>query len=163
MEQFKEFNRFKFAFNYCNKKRKIEEPEQFYWAIQCFKKLHNVHYYHPKVKGFLKEFCVKSLHLGMQYCRRVDHERCCDCEYYFLFDNSKLLLIESFTLADCFVANYCDPGTLYSYRSACPPKLCTGYRNSRTFQNIDNWISKNDSIVLDYLKIYSVFNSVLGQ
>ena len=162
MEQFKEFNRFKFAFNYCNRKRKIEEPEQFWWAVQCFKKLHHVHYEHSKVRHFLKQFCVKSLHLGMQYCRRVDHERSCSCEYCFLFDNSKTLLIESFRLADCFVASYCDPGTLYSYRSACPPKLC--YNESPlSFQNIDKWTSENNSIVLDYLKIYSVFNSVLGQ
>ena len=118
-----EFKRFKFAFEYCNKRRKIEEPEQFYWAIQCFKKLYGVNYDDTKVRGFLKEFCIKSLHLGMQYCRRVDHKRYCDCEYCFLFDNSKILLIESFKLADCFVASVCDPNTLYSYRSACPPKL----------------------------------------
>ena len=155
-----EFKRFKFAFKYCNKNRKIEEPEQFYWAIQCFKKLYGLKYNHSKVKDFLKEFCTKSLHLGMQYCRRVDHERYCTCEYCFLFDNSKLLLIESFKLADCFVANICDPNTLYSYRSACPPKLC--YEHSNNFQNIDKWVSKNNGIVLDYLKIYSVFNSILG-
>ena len=163
MEQFKEFNRFRFAFNYCNKNRKIEQPEEFYWAVQCFKKLHDLHYEHPKVKAFLTEFCVKSLHLGMQYCRRVDHERTCNCEYCFLFDNSKLLLIERFSLADCFVANYCEPWTLYSYRSACPPKLRHGNTRFRTFENIDDWTRKNDSIVLDYLKIYSVFNSVLSQ
>ena len=157
-----EFKRFKFAFNYCNRKRKIEEPEQFFWAIQCFKKLHNVNYDHSKVKAFLTEFCVKSLHLGMQYCRRVDHERYCECEYCFLFDNSKRLLMESFNLADCFVASVCNPvDCLYSYRSACPPKL--SYENFRNFQNIDKWTKKNDGIVLDYLKIYAVFNSILGQ
>ena len=156
-----EFRRFKFAFLYCDKRRKIEEPEQFYWAVQCFKKLNRLEYNDSNIKGFLKQFCVKSLHLGMQYCRRVDHEHDCTCEYCFLFDNSKILLTESFTLADCFVANICDPNTLYSCRSACPPKLCYDKR-SKNFQNIDKWTSKNDSIVLDYLKIYSVFNSILN-
>ena len=154
-----EFKRFKFAFEYCNKKRKIEEPEEFYWAVQCYKKLYNLKYNHSKVKNFLKEFCIKSLHLGMQYCRRVDHKRYCDCEYCFLFDNSKLLLIERLNLADCFVANICDSDTLYSYRSACP-KLCCVYSNN--FQNIDKWTAKNNGIVLNYLKIYSVFNTILG-
>ena len=97
----------------------------------------------------------------MQYCRRVDHERYCGCEYCFLFDNSKLLLTESFQLAECFVANVCDPNTLYSYRSAYPPKLCYN-EHCYYFENIDKWVSKNNTIVLDYLKIYSVFNSILG-
>ena len=69
------------------------------------------------------------------------------------------MVIESFKLADCFVASVCDPNTLYSYRSACP-NLC--YEHSLNFQNIDKWASENNGIVLDYLKIYSMFNSILG-
>ena len=142
------------------KNRKIEQPEEIYWAIQCFKKLHNLPYNHSKVKNFLKQFCIKSLHLGMQYCRHIDHERDCSCEYCFLFDNSKLILIERSQLADCFVNSVYRPETLYSWRSTCPPKSC--YGDLKTFQNIDKWVSKNNSIVLDYLKIYTVFNSILG-
>ena len=76
-----EFRRLKFAFNYCNKLRKVYEPEQFFWAIQCFKKLNNVSYNDQKVKDFLTQFSVKALHLGMMYCRRVEHEFTCECEY----------------------------------------------------------------------------------
>ena len=154
-----EFKRFKFAFEYCNKNRKIERAEDFYWAIQCFKKLHGLKYNHSKVKRFLKQFSTKSLHLGMEYCRRVDHDRFCTCEYCFLFDNSKLVLIDSFKLTDCFVGSICEPNTFTSYRSACP-NLC--YRHSIHFQNIDECTGKNNGIVLDYLKIYSVFNFILG-
>ena len=156
-----EFKSFKFAFNYCNKNRKIERPEEFFWAVQCFKKLHNLPYNHSKVKDFLKQFCTKSLHLGMQYCRHIDHERYCSCEYCFLFDNAKLLLIERSQLADCFVDRVYSPDTLYSYRSTCSPNVC--YGDLKTFENIDKWVPKNNSIVLYYLKIYSVFNSILGR
>ena len=153
-----DFKKFKFAFNYCDKSRKVLEPEEFYWAIQCFKKLNNVNYKDQKIRGFLKQFSVKALHRGMIYCRRVDHEFTCECEHCFLFDNSKLILINSYKLADCFVANICDPETIFSYRSACP-KLC--YKSLNNFQNIDKWAGDNSGVVLDYLKLYSVFNSVL--
>ena len=153
-----EFRRFKFAFNYCDKSRKVIEPEQFYWAVQCFKKLNNVNYNDQKVRDFLKQFSVKALHLGMIYCRRIEHEFTCECEHCFLFDNSKLILINNNKLADCFVANICDPETIFSYRSACP-KVC--YKSSRNFQNIDRWATDNFDVVLDYLKLYAVFNSVL--
>ena len=62
-----EFRRLKFAFYYCNKLRKVTEPEQFYWSIQCFKKLYKVSYNDQKVKDFLMQFSVKALHLGMMY------------------------------------------------------------------------------------------------
>ena len=153
-----EFKKFKFAFNYCDKSRKVMEPEQFYWAVQCFKKLNNVNYKDQKVRGFLKQFSVKALHLGMIYCRRVDHEFTCECEHCFLFDNSKLILINSYKLADCFVANICDVETIFSYRSAFP-KLC--YKSLNNFQNIYKWAPDNSGVILDYLKLYSVFNSVL--
>ena len=153
-----EFRRFKFAFNYCDKSRKVTEPEQFYWAVQCFKKLNNVNHNDQKVRDFLKQFSVKALHLGMIYCRRIDHEFTCECEYCFLFDNSKLILINNDKLADCFVANICNPETVFSYRSACP-KVC--YKSSNNFQNIDRWTTDNFDVVLDYLKLYAVFNSVL--
>ena len=61
-----EFKRFRFAFQCCNKNRNIEQSEEFYWAVQCFKKLHNVNYNHPKVRDFLKEFSTKSLYLGLR-------------------------------------------------------------------------------------------------
>ena len=153
-----DFKKFKFAFNYCDKSRKVMEPEQFYWAVQCFKKLNKVNYKDQKVRDFLKQFSVKALHLGMLYCRRVDHEFRCECEYCFLFDNSKLILLNSYKLADCFVANICDVETIFSYRSACP-KLC--YKSTNNFQNIDRWAGDNSGVILDYLKLYSVFNSVL--
>ena len=153
-----EFKRFKFAFEYCNKKRKIEKAEEFFWAVQCFKKLYGVKYNHPKVKRFLKQFCTKSLHLGMQYCRRVDQDRFCSCEDCFLFENSKIVLIQRHQLADCFVGSVHSPDILY-YRATCPPGFCSG--DLKTFENIDEWTSKNNNIVLDYLKIYSVFDSIL--
>ena len=154
-----EFRKFKFAFNYCDKLRKVTEPEQFYWAIQCFKKLNKVSYKHQKVREFLMQFSIKALHLGMVYCRRVDHEFTCECEHCFLFDNSKLILINRHMLADCFLANICDIETIFSYRSACP-KIC--YRSSlKNLQNIDKWASDDSGVILDYLKLYAVFNSVL--
>ena len=154
-----EFRRFKFAFNYCDKLRKVSEPEQFYWAIQCFKKLNKVSYKHQKVREFLMQFSIKALHLGMVYCRRVDHEFTCECKHCFLFDNSKLILINRHMLADCFLANICDIETIFSYRSACP-KIC--YRSSlKNLQNIDKWASDDSGVILDYLKLYAVFNLVL--
>ena len=153
-----DFKKFKFAFNYCDKSRKVMEPEQFYWAVQCFKKLNNVNYKDQKVRDFLKQFSVKALHLGMMYCRRVDHEFMCECEHCFLFDSSKLILINSYKLADCFLANICDVEAIFSYRSACP-KLC--YKALYNFQNIDRWAPDDSGVILDYLKLYSVFNSVL--
>ena len=80
-----EFRRFKFAFNYCDKLRKVTEPDQFYWAIQCFKKLNNVTYKNQKVRDFLMQFSVKALHLGMIYCRHADHEFTCECEQFFIW------------------------------------------------------------------------------
>ena len=130
-----EFKRFKFAFNYCNKLRKVMEPEQFYWAVKCFRKLNNIKdYKDQKVKDFLKQFSVKALHLGMVYCRRVEHEFTCECEHCFFFDNAKLILINRNKLAKCFVANVCDFESIFSYRSACP-MLCS--RLSNNFFNID--------------------------
>ena len=155
-----EFRRFKFAFNYCEKLRKITEPKQFYWAIQCFKKLNNVTYKNQKVKDFLMQFSVKALHLGMIYCRRADHEFTCECEHCFLFDNSKLILVNSFMLADCFVAGVCDTETIFSYRSACP-KICYKSKSLKNLQNIDKWAPDDSGVVLDYLKLYAVFNSVI--
>ena len=76
----------------------------------------------------------------------------------FLFDNSKLILINSYALADCFVANICDIESIFSYRSACP-KIC--YKSLKTLQNIDKWAPDDSGVVLDYLKLYAVFNSVL--
>ena len=152
-----EFKKFKFAFNYCNKSRKVMEPEQFYWAVKCFQKLNNIDYKDQKVRNFLKQFSVKALHLGMVYCRRVEHEFTCECEHCFLFDNSKLILINRNKLAKCFVANICDVESIFSYRSACPI-LCSKLSNN--FQNIDSWATDDFGVILDYLKIYSVFNSV---
>ena len=153
-----EFRRFKFAFNYCNKLRKVNEPEQFYWAIQCFKKLNKLtSFNNQKVKDFLLEFSVKALHLGMVYCRRVGQEFTCECEHCFLFDNSKLILLKSFMLADCFVADNCNNRTIFSYRSACP-EICKS--SLRSLQNIDKW-APDSGVILDYLKLYAVFNSVI--
>ena len=96
----------------------------------------------------------------MKYCRYIDHKRDCTCEYCFLFDNSKIVLIQRSQLADCFVYSVHSPDTLY-YRSTCPPGFCHG--DLKTFENIDKWTPKNNSIVLYYLKIYSVFDSILGR
>ena len=151
-----EFKRFKFAFEYCNKNRSIEQPEEFYWAVKCFEKLHNnINYNHPKVRDFLKQFSTKSLYLGMKYCVRADHERNCGCEYCFLFENSRLLLIES---SDFFLGEL---NRIYSFNSVYPTKYEYCYYFN---ENIEKWVSKKKSkgIVLDYLKIYSVFNSILG-
>ena len=154
-----EFRRFKFAFNYCNKLRKVTEPEQFYWAVQCFKKLNNVSYKDQKVKDFLMQFSVKALHLGMIYCRRADHEFSCECEHCFLFDKSESILVNSFMLAHCFVAAACDIETNYTYRSACPKIHCKS--SLKNFENIDKWAPDDPGVVLDYLKLYAVFNSVI--
>ena len=156
-----EFRRFKFAFNYCNKNRKVSEPEQFFWAIQCFKKLNGVSYNDQKVKNFLQQFTVKALHFGMKYCRQVEHEFMCECEHCFLFDNAKLILINNFSLARCFVAGFCDFETNYSCRSACP-KTCLKSKSVKNIENIDNWAPDDDmTVALDYLKLYAVFNSII--
>ena len=155
-----EFRRLKFAFNYCDKLRKVSEPEQFYWAIQCFKKLNNVCYNDQKVKDFLMQFSVKVLHLGMMYCRRVEHEFTCECEHCFLFDNSKFILLNSVSLAHCFVADVCDLETDLSYRSICL-KTCYKSKSFKNINNIDKWAPDDSGIVLDYLKLYAVFNSVI--
>ena len=156
-----EFRRFKFAFNYCYKMRRVSEPEQFFWAVQCFKKLNNVTYNDQKVKNFLAQFTVKALHLGMVYCRRVEHEFTCECEHCFLFDNAKLILLNNFVLARCFVVGLCDIETNYSYRSACP-KTCYKSNSLKNIDNIDNWAPDNETVVvLDYLKLYAVFNSII--
>ena len=159
MEQFR---RFKFAFNYCDKMRKVSEPEQFFWAIQCFKKLNNVNYNDQKVKNFLMQFSVKALHLGMIYCRRVEHELICECEHCFLFDNARLILFNSSMLARCFIVGFCDPfeTTIYTFRSACP-KTCYKSKSLKNIENIDNWAPDDSGVVLDYLKLYTVFNSII--
>ena len=51
-KKMEEFRRLKFAFNYCNKQRKVEEPEQFYWAVKSFKKLNRVSNNTQVVKDF---------------------------------------------------------------------------------------------------------------
>ena len=155
-----EFRRLKFAFNYCNKSRKIYEPEQLYWAVQCFKKLNKITYNDQKVKDFLKEFSVKALHLGMIYCRRVEHEFTCNCEHCFLFDNAKILLLKYSSLAHCFVADVCDIQTDLSYRSTCR-KTCPNSKSFTTIENIDKWSPDDSGFVLDYLKLYAVFNSII--
>ena len=92
----------------------------------------------------MNQFSVKALHFGMKYCRRVDHEFTCDCEYCFLFDNAKLILLRRNKLAFCFVADVCDIATDLSYRSAC-----------------DKWAPDHSGVSLDYLKIYAVFDSII--
>ena len=156
-----EFRRFKFAFNYCHKMRKVNKPEQFFWAIQCFKKLNNVSYNDQIVKNFLYQFSIKALHLGMIYCRRVEHEFTCECEHCFLFDNAKLILLNNVSLARCFVVGFCDIfETNYSYRSACP-KTCDKSKSLKNIKYIDNWAPDDSGVVLDYLKLYAVFNSII--
>ena len=97
----------------------------------------------------------------MVYCRRVEHEFTCECEHCFLFDNPKLILINNFSLAHCFVVVFCDIETNYSYRSACP-KTCLNSKSLKNIENIDIWAPDDDAIVvLDYLKLYAVFNSII--
>ena len=105
------------------------------------------------------QFSVKALHLGMMYCRRVEHDFTCECEYCFLFDNAKLILLNSVMLARCFVVDYCDLLTDLSYRSTCP-KTCHK-KSLRNIQNIDIWAPDDSGVVLDYLKLYAVFNSII--
>ena len=159
-----EFRRLKFAFNYCDKMRKVNEPEQFFWAVQCYKKLNNINYSDQKVKDFLTQLSTKALHLGMIYCRRVEHEFACECEYCFLFDNAKLILIKNLSLARCFVVGTCcwayDFESNYSYRSACP-KTCYRSKSLKKIENIDKWAPDDSGVILDYLKLYAVFNSII--
>ena len=154
-----EFRRLKFAFKYCDKNRRIIEPEQFYWAVKCFKKLYKIIDNNQMVIEFLNQFSVKALHFGMQYCRRIDHEFTCECEYCFLFDNAKMILLKRNRLAFCFVADVCDICTDLSYRSVCN-KNCplSKYYGIR---NIDKWEPEQAGVTLDYLKIYAVFNSII--
>ena len=154
-----EFRRIKFAFNYFDKERKINEPEQFWWAVKCFKKLRKISGNTQEVRNFLKQFSVKSLHLGMQYCRRVDHEFTCECNYCFLFDNAKLILLRRNKLAFCFVADVCDISTNLSYRSICNK----GCPISKFYGvgNINKWAPDHLGPSLDYLKIYAVFDSII--
>ena len=154
-----EFRRLKFAFNYCDRQRKVEEPEQFYWAVKCFKKLSKVSNNTQIVKDFLGQFSVKALHLGMMYCRRVDHEFTCECDYCFLFDNAKLILLRRNKLAFCFIANICDTCTELSHRSACN-KNCE-ISKFYGVENIDKWAPDHSGVCLDYLKIYAVFDSII--
>ena len=154
-----EFRRLKYAFNYLNKEKKIEEPEQFYWAVKCFKKFYKISNNTQMVKDFLNQFSVKALHLGMQYCRRVDHQFTCDCEYCFLFDNAKLILLKRNKLAFCFVADVCDISTNLSYRSACN-KNCP-ISKFYGIGSIDKWAPDHLAPTLDYLKIYAVFDSII--
>ena len=107
----------------------------------------------------VKELKIKFELCSESSCRRTDHEFTCECEYCFLFDNSKLILINSHMLADCFLANICDIETIFSYRSACPKIY---YKSSlKNLQNIDKWAPDDSGVILDYLKLYSVFNSLL--
>ena len=154
-----EFRRLKFAFNYCDKQRKVEEPEQFYWAVKSFKKLNKISNNNQVVKDFLNQFSVKALHFGMMYCRRVEHEFTCDCDYCFLFDNAKLILLRRNKLAFCFVADVCDIATNLSFRSACN-KNCT-ISKFYGVENIDKWAPDHSGVCLDYLKIYAVFDSII--
>ena len=154
-----EFRRFKFAFNYLNKERKINEPEQFWWAVKCFKKLHKISNNTQMVKDFLHQFSVKALHLGMQYCRYVDHQFTCECEYCFLFDNAKLILLKRNKLAFCFVADVCDISTNLSHRSVCNKKCPIS--KFYGFESIDKWAPDHLGPSLDYLKIYTVFDSII--
>ena len=154
-----EFRRLKFAFNYCDRQRKVEEPEQFYWAVKCFKKLSKISNNTQIVKDFLNQFSVKALHFGMMYCRRVDHEFTCECDYCFLFDNAKLILLRRNKLAFCFIANVCDTCTDLSYRSACN-KNCE-ISKFYGIENIDKWAPDHSGVCLDYLKIYAVFDSII--
>ena len=71
--------------------------------MKCFKKLNKITDNNQKVKDFLMQFSVKALYYGMVYCRRVEHEFTCDCEYCFLFDDAKLILLKLNKLAFCFV------------------------------------------------------------
>ena len=58
-------------------------------------------------------------------------------------------------LVDVCLRNHNDT----DYRSACP-KIC--YKSSlKNFQNIDKWAPDDSGVVLDYLKLYAVFNSVI--
>ena len=154
-----EFRRLRFAFNYCDRQRKVEEPEQFYWAVKCFKKLKKISNNTQIVKDFLNQFSVKALHFGMMYCRRVDHEFTCECDYCFLFDNAKLILLRRNKLAFCFVADVCDICTDLSYRSACN-KNCA-ISKFYGVKNIDKWAPDHSGVSLDYLKIYAVFDSII--
>ena len=154
-----EFRRLKFAFNYFDRERKITEPEQFWWAVKCFKKFHKITGNTQEVKDFLKQFSVKSLHLGMQYCRCVDHDFTCECNYCFLFDNAKLILLGRNKLAFCFVADVCDITTNLSYRSVCD-KSCS-MSKFYGFSNIDKWAADHSGPTLDYLKIFAVFDSII--
>ena len=154
-----EFRRLKFAFNYFDKERKINEPEQFWWAVKCFKKIRKISSNTQEVKNFLNQFSVKSLHLGMQYCRRVGHEFTCECDYCFLFDNAKLILLRRNKLAFCFVADVCDISTNLSYRSVCNK----GCPISKFYGvgNINKWAPDYSALTLDYLKIFAVFDSII--
>ena len=97
----------------------------------------------------------------MIYCRRVEHEFTCECEYCFLFDNAKLILLNNVSLARCFVVGLCDIfETNYSYRSACP-KTCDKSKSLKNIKYIDNWAPDDSGLVLDYLKLYAVFNSII--
>ena len=63
-------------------------------------------------------------------------------------------------LAHCFVADVCDLETIFSYRSSCR-KTCYKSKSLRNVQNIDKWAPDDSGVVLDYLKLYAVFNSVI--
>ena len=62
-------------------------------------------------------------------------------------------------LARCFVVDYCDLQTNLSYRFTCL-KTCPK-SNIRNIQNIDLWAPDDSGVILDYLKLYAVFNSTI--